>query len=61
MKKNNERLLPKLIDPGAGFNAFIGKLGDILVEAVDKRLKYAVNWGRTYSLWHVHLETGCCS
>ena len=52
MKKSNnsKTLLPKLIDPGAGFNAFIGKLGDILVKAVDRPLEYAVNWGRTYSL-----------
>jgi hypothetical protein len=43
--KKIDSLLPKLTDPGAGFNAFIGKLGDILVEAVDKPLKYAINWG----------------
>jgi Ni,Fe-hydrogenase III small subunit len=24
-------------------------------------LGYAVNWGRVWSLWPVHLETACCS
>jgi NADH-quinone oxidoreductase subunit B len=50
-----------LIDPGAGFGAFLGKLGDALVKAIDTPLGYAVNWGRIFSLWPVHLETGCCS
>ena len=50
-----------LIDPGAGFGAFVGKLGDALVKAIDRPLGYAVNWGRIFSLWPVHLETGCCS
>src|ERR671927_1757629 len=59
--KNKDSLLPKLIDPGAGFNAFIGKLGDAIVKAIDRPLGYAVNWGRMFSLWPVHLETGCCS
>ena len=42
-----------LIDPGAGFGAFLGKLGDALVKAIDKPLGYAVNWGRIFSLWPV--------
>jgi NADH-quinone oxidoreductase subunit B len=50
-----------LIDPGAGFGAFVGKLGDALVKAIDRPLGYAVNWARVFSLWPVHLETGCCS
>jgi NADH-quinone oxidoreductase subunit B len=50
-----------LIDPGAGFGAFVGKLGDTIVKAIDRPLGYAVNWGRMFSLWPVHLETGCCS
>ncbi|MDQ3836381.1 MAG: NADH-quinone oxidoreductase subunit B, partial [Thermoproteota archaeon] len=50
-----------LIDPGAGFGAFVGKLGDAIVKAIDRPLGYAVNWGRMFSLWPVHLETGCCS
>jgi hypothetical protein len=37
-----------LIDPGAGFGAFLGKLGDALVKAIDKPLGYAVNWGRYF-------------
>lgn len=53
--------MKELIEPGAEFNAFVGKLGDLLVKALDKPLGYAVNWGRLYSLWPVHLETGCCS
>ena len=47
--------------PGAGFGAFVGKLGDALVKAIDRPLGYAVNWGRIFSLWPVHLETGCSS
>ncbi|MEW6605718.1 MAG: NADH-quinone oxidoreductase subunit B, partial [Thermoproteota archaeon] len=50
-----------MVETGAEFNAFVGKLGDLLVRALDKPLGYAVNWGRLYSLWPVHLETGCCS
>ncbi|WP_148681750.1 NADH-quinone oxidoreductase subunit B [Candidatus Nitrososphaera gargensis] len=45
----------------AEFNAFAGKLGDILVRALDRPLGYAINWSRVWSLWPVHLETGCCS
>lgn len=53
--------LPQRIEPGAEFNAFVGKLGDLLVKALGKPLGFAANWGRLYSLWPVHLETGCCS
>jgi NADH-quinone oxidoreductase subunit B len=38
-------------------NAFVGKLGDILVKAIDQPLGYAINWGRIWSLWPVHIET----
>jgi hypothetical protein len=31
-----EEKFPKLIDPRASFGAFIGKLGDVLIKAVDK-------------------------
>lgn len=50
-----------MVETGAEFNALVGKLGDVLVKALDKPLGYAINWGRLYSLWPVHLETGCCS
>lgn len=33
-----------LIDPGAGFGAFVGKLGDALVKAINRPLGYAVNY-----------------
>ena len=42
-------------------NVLVGKLGDILVRAIGKPLDYAINWGRLWSLWPVHLETACCS
>jgi len=42
-------------------NVFFGKLGDILYKAVDKPLGMAINWGRLWSLWPVHIETECCS
>jgi hypothetical protein len=33
-----------LINPGAGFGAFIVKLGDALVKAINWPLGYAVNY-----------------
>src|SRR3989304_3476167 len=39
----------------------IAFLGDILVKAIDQPLEYAINWGRLWSLWPVHIETACCS
>jgi len=42
-------------------NVFVGKLGDILYKVVDKPLGMAINWGRLWSLWPVHIETACCS
>src|SRR3546814_4686111 len=39
----------------------VGKLGDVLTRALDLPLGYAINWGRIWSLWPVHLETACCS
>ncbi len=53
-------MLKELITP-QNANAFVGKLGDILVKAIDKPLEYAINWGRLWSLWPVHIETACCS
>ena len=38
------------------FNVMISKLSDVLVKALDKPLGYAINWGRVWYLWPVHLE-----
>lgn len=53
-------MLKELVNPST-FNALVGKLEDVLLRAVDKPLGYAINWGRLWSLWPVHLETACCS
>ena len=42
-------------------NVLVGKVNEILQEAIGAPLRYIVNWGRLYSLWPVHLETACCS
>jgi len=42
-------------------NVFVGKLGDVLYKAVGTPLGMALNWGRLWSLWPVHIETACCS
>ncbi len=57
---NREDLLKDLVNP-TNFNLMVGKLGDVLVKALDLPLGYAINWGRIWSLWPVHLETACCS
>ncbi len=49
-------MLKDLITP-ENANVFVGKLGDILEKAIDKPLGYAINWGRIWSLWPVHIET----
>jgi NADH-quinone oxidoreductase subunit B len=41
--------------------ALVGKLGEVVKRAVGSPLRYVINWGRLYSLWPVHIETGCCS
>ena len=41
-------------------NVLVGKVNEILQDAVGAPLRYIVNWGRLYSLWPVHLETACC-
>ena len=51
----------KLIDPRPDFNMYIGKVGNALIKKIEEPLGYAINWGRLFSLWPVHLETGCCS
>ena len=49
-----------LLNP-TNINVMVSKLSDVLVKALDKPLGYAVNWGRIWSLWPVHLETACSS
>jgi NADH-quinone oxidoreductase B subunit len=41
-------------------NFLVGKVSELLQEAVGAPLRYVANWGRLYSLWPVHLETACC-
>ena len=53
-------MLKNLLNP-TNFNILVSKLGDVLVKALDQPLGYAINWGRIWSLWPVHLETACCS
>ena len=53
-------MLRDLVNP-TNFNVLVSKLGDVLVKALDEPLGYAINWGRVWSLWPVHLETACCS
>ena len=53
-------MIKDLVNP-TNFNLMVGKLGDVLTRALDLPLGYAINWGRIWSLWPVHLETACCS
>jgi NADH-quinone oxidoreductase subunit B len=53
-------MIRDLINP-TQFNILARRLGDVLVNALDRPLGYAINWGRIWSLWPVHLETACCS
>lgn len=41
-------------------NVLVGKVNEILQDAIGAPLRYVANWGRLYSLWPVHLETACC-
>ena len=56
-------MLKQLVNPvnPSNFNILVSKLSDVLVKALDEPLGYAINWGRVWSLWPVHLETACCS
>ena len=55
-------MLKELLNPNpSNFNIMVSKLSDILVNALEEPLGYAINWGRVWSLWPVHLETACCS
>jgi len=42
-------------------NFLVGKVNEVLQQAIGDPLRYVANWGRLYSLWPVHLETACCS
>ena len=53
-------MIKDLVNP-SNFNLMVSKVGDILVRALDTPLGYAINWGRVWSLWPVHLEIACCS
>jgi len=59
-KQRGEPALKELVSPTT-FNVMVSKLSDVLVKALDAPLGYAINWGRIWSLWPVHLETACCS
>jgi NADH-quinone oxidoreductase subunit B len=50
-------MLKELVSPvnSNNFNVMVSKLGDVLVNALDTPLGYAINWGRIWSLWPVHL------
>jgi NADH-quinone oxidoreductase subunit B len=57
-------MLKELLNPDTAphaTNVLLGKLGDVLIKVVGKPFDMAINWGRIYSLWPVHLETACCS
>ena len=54
-------MIRELVNPTTNFNMMVSKVGYVLVKAFDKPLRYAINWGRVWSLWPVHLETACCS
>lgn len=45
----------------SNFNVMVSRIGNVLIKALDKPLEHAINWGRVWSLWPVHLETACCS
>ena len=53
-------MLKELIAP-QNSNVYLGKIGDLLEKAIDKPFGYVINWGRLWSLWPVHITTGCCS
>ena len=53
-------MIKDLLNP-TNFNLMVSKISDMLVRALDEPLGYAINWGRIWSLWPVHLETACGS
>ena len=48
-------MIKDLINP-TNFNVMVSKVSDVLVGALAEPLGYAINWGRIWSLWPVHLE-----
>ena len=46
---------------GPGLSILVGRAKQLIQEAIADPVTYLANWGRTYSLWPVHLETACCS
>ncbi len=53
-------MLKDLLTP-QNSNVYLGNLGDMLEKAIDKPLGYVINWSRLWSLFPVHITTGCCS
>ena len=49
------------VQKSGAVNVLVGRVNDIVQDAVGAPLRYLANWGRLYSLWPVHLETACCS
>ena len=44
-KTVEDALIKDLVNP-ITFNLMVGKLGDVLIQALDLPLGYAINWGR---------------
>jgi NADH-quinone oxidoreductase subunit B len=57
--KANAKLKTEILNQ-SNFNVMVGKIGDVLIKGLEP-FGYAMNWGRIWSLWLVHLETACCS
>ena len=52
---------PAAANEGPGLSILVGKVKEVIQQAIADPMTYLANWGRTYSLWPVHLETACCS
>jgi NADH:ubiquinone oxidoreductase subunit B-like Fe-S oxidoreductase len=52
---------PAAARDGPGLSVLVGKVKELIQEAIADPVTYLANWGRSYSLWPVHLETACCS
>ncbi len=49
------------VQKSGAFQFLVGKVNEVLQDAIGAPIRYLANWGRLYSLWPVHLETACCS